>query len=306
MNCVTCEMLISTADVLNEHGEAVFEVFASAVISLGFSFTAVILIGIYMLRTQFGLENQIGPDATFRLFGSVGRVALGLVLISSFTLWKFGVIDLMAEITSFASASVINFEDPRGVLNNIDPKYKGLAAIEHVIFDPLNRTLQGITGRGLLNVVTNFHLILGIVVLYLAGLAAIVIVFLYYIEFEFLKFVFTAFAPLMIFAWVFEITRPAAWAAAKIFMQSILTLLLVSGVAAIIQAIFAPIEGEVPDRDVDGNVTAPIAGFENFFSGEEFFAMFVGTGVSNVLLILLKVVAILVVFGGIPSLRSGR
>jgi len=300
--CISCVMVENIIEALDGHAEKVFEQFATSIITLGSAFTSFILVGIYMLRTQFGLENQMGPEATYRFFGNIGRLALCLAIVSSFAFWKDTVVGMMEDLTSFTTGAILNVKTDE-LPPIVDPKYLGLASIEFVIFDPLNRTVEGITSRGLLSSITNLHLIIGVLVLYMSGIVGIVLVVLYYIEFEFWKFIFTAFAPLIIFAWVFEATRGAAWAAAKVFLQSVLTLMLVAGVASIIQAIFEPISDAAPER-VEGQLFIRADQFDDFLTGSQFVGIWAAEGVANLLLLFVKIIAILVVFGGIPSLRA--
>ena len=126
-----------------------------------------------------------------------------------------------------------------------------------------------------------------------------------FIEFEAIKFLLAAFGPLVIFAWVFEQTRPAAWTALKLLIQSALIIILTSAMVSMIGRSFSNI---VPDsilEEVGDTYEISTANMQIFLNQDSYGTTVILLIVVFVLFAILKGAALFIVFGaGSGSVRK--
>ena len=104
---------------------------------------------------------------------------------------------------------------------DLDENWPVLNYLENEMILPLNDMFAVASDAfGLTTIGKGAVVLLGILVLYITAIINIAIMTLMFIEFQAIKYLLGAFGPLVVFAWVFEQTRPAAWTAIKLLIQS--------------------------------------------------------------------------------------
>ncbi len=251
--CWSCNLLILTQSALSSYDQHVYEQLANAVMTTGAAITTIALIVTIIMRTQVGLDASAGPETANEVFGTLARLAWCTGILASFPFWKNGVVGIIdnaiASVT-YVALEVIPHQNqeqaPPGSPQNLEYALQSLATTEHAIFEPLSKITKAVNeqfGGNPLAYLTDgasaFLIYIIISFMMVLGVLDIFVVLLFYGEFIFWRFLVVAFGPLIIFAWVFPATRSAAWTAMKVLIQSGLTIIMISGVVAIIVSAYA-------------------------------------------------------------------
>lgn len=296
-SCFSCTIVSIFIDAGTENAERIFNFLTAPALQITSSFAAIFIIGTFAMRTQFGMAQSMGFEEHERIFGAFFRVGLAVGALASFSFWQGFVIEKIELLQVFITSAVLNtqsLEVPRGTRAEL----VGLAQIEQILFGPLIRTYEGIVAMGFLSSFSNIHILAGIGVAWVLGMASMVLVAVMYIEFFFWKYLIIAFGPLIICAWIFAPLRPGAWAAMKIFFQSVLTLILIAAAISFIDLVYEPIRRAAP-AEVGGSV-----GVSPEIIKDVLGKLIMVEAVVFFLLFLFKGVAIMIVFGGAPSMSK--
>jgi len=295
--CFTCGIILIFIDAGTNNAERIYDFLTKPTMQIASSFAAIVFVGGFALRTQFGLAQSMGFQAHEDLFGGMFRVGLAVGALATFPFWRDFVVGNIDQLQLFITTAVLTSQDfapPTGIRSELI----GLARIEHVIFNPLERTYEGVTAMGFTSSLKNIHIVAGIGLAWVIGMLSMVLVAVMYIEFFFWKYLVIAMGPLIIGAWIFPMLRPGAWAAMKIFFQAVLTLILIAAAVSFIDAVYEPIR-ELAPPEVGGSVGVTPEIIEGILG-----KLIMVEAVVFFLFILFKGVAILIVFGGVPGLSK--
>lgn len=305
--CYSCNLLIVMKTALLGFDEQVYGSLANAVTTTGAAIATITLLVTIIMRTQIGLDGSASPQVANEVFGTLARLAWCTGVLASFPFWKLGVIGVIDS----GIASIVNIT--LNALPASAPTYSGnpepgldyaltaLNATEITIFGPLAAILDAVQLKFSLSAIGNAVLIyIGITVMMFLGILDLAFLLLFYGEFMFWRFLITAFGPIIVFAWVFPATRPAAWSALKLLIQAGLTIIMSTGVVGIIVAAFAAIAPDLPVKNNDIKVEHLNSFFSMKAAGQ---AMLIQV-FALALFAFVKLVSLLIVFGSAANQAS--
>ncbi len=309
-DCMSCNTLLITSAALDGFDERVFSALASGVTTIGSSITTLALMIILIMRSQFGLEVSASPQTANEVFGIVARLAWCAGLLASFPFWKFYIIGTIDNIiAALITTAMLGLDDllvdyslPEGMPSA--HALKALYATENAMFTPLEKILDNVKetiGWSPASIANGGMIYIAISIIMFLAVLDLALVSLFYGEFMFWRFMLTAFGPIIAFAWVFPQTRPAAWTSIKLLIQSGLTIVMSTGVIAILVASFALITKLSPVQDNGTDVEA----LTQFFSFTGFGAAAFSAIYGLFLLVIIKGVSMFIVFGS-PGTQAGK
>lgn len=244
--CLSCLIMESVTSAFTDYNQVVFDNLAQGVVRVGASVTTIVILITLAFRTQFGLENSLSLYGANIMFGTLFRVGIAMGFLASFSLWQGLVLDTIEAFQVAATTASVNFDVDAPGLDQ--ERWTLLYYLEFKMWRPLadlyalvdNATSIWSIGKGA-------TLYIGLTILHLAALINLGILTLMFIEFQAIKYLLGAFGPLIIFAWIFEPTRPAAWTALKLLMQSALTIILASAMVSILGNAFEELASPLDD-----------------------------------------------------------
>lgn len=305
--CHSCEILMFVYSGLAGFDQQVFNQLASSIFIAGSSITTLVLLIMVVFRSQMGLDQMASPEVANKAFGIIFRLGIAVAFLSSYSIWKVYVLDIIDSGVGTVVTTAMQgipaqslSTAPAGTPQHLAFTFQGLAATEDAIFTPLTDIIKSVEDTFSLSTIGQSILIyMAVAIMFLLGIIDLAIVLIFYSEFMFWRFMIGAFGPLIIFAWVFEQTRPAAWSAIKLLLQSGLTLVMVTGVIAIIVAAFNNVAANDAIDPVSG--TIDVRQLANLFSlaeaGKSMLIQILAVG----LLLLVKILAFAIVFASVGS-----
>lgn len=309
--CHSCDILMFVYSGLAGFDQQVFNQLASSIFVAGSTITTLVLIIMVVFRSQMGLDQMASPEVANKFFGIIIRLGIAVAFLSSYSIWKVYVLDIIdsgvGTVVTIAMQGIpaqnLSTAHTTGP-SNLSFAYQGLAATEDAIFKPLTEIIKSVNVTFSFSQIGQSILIyVAVAIMFVLGIIDLAFVLLFYAEFMFWRFLVGAFGPLIIFAWVFEQTRPAAWSAIKLLIQSGLTLVLISGVIAIIVAAFNSIAANDAVDPVSGQID--VTKLADLFSlaeaGKSMLIQILAIG----LLLMVKILAFAIVFASVGS-SGGR
>lgn len=305
--CHSCDILNFVYTGLAGFDQQVFNQLASSIFITGSTIVTLVLLLMLVFRTQMGLDQVAAPEVANKVFGIIVRLMIAMMFISSFTLWKVYILNVIdASVGTVVTTAMQGIpaqsltSAPIGTPQNVAFTYQGLAATEEAIFKPLGEIIKSVNVTFSLSTIGQSILIyFAVAIMFMLGILNLAIVLLFYSEFMFWRFLVGAFGPVIIFAWIFEETRPAAWSAIKLLLQSGLTLVMVTGVIAIIVAAFNSVAANDAIDPLTGSID--MTKLANLFSlaeaGKSMLIEILAIG----LLMLVKILSFAIVFASVGS-----
>lgn len=308
--CHACGILDFVHSGLAGFDQQVFNQLASSIFITGSTIVTLVLLLMLVFRTQMGLDQVAAPEVANKVFGIIIRLMIAMMFVSSFTLWKVYVLDIIdAGVGTVVTTAMQGIpaqslsSAPTGTPQNLAFAYQGLAATERAIFDPLTEIIKSVNVSFSISTIGQSILIYAAVaVMFFLGIFDLAVVLLYYSEFMFWRFMVGAFGPIIIFAWIFEETRPAAWSAIKLLLQSGLTLIMITGVIAIIVAAFNSVAANDAIDPTTGaiDMTKLADLFSLAEAGKSMLIQILALG----LLAFVKVLSFAIIFGSVANTSS--
>ena len=263
--CLGCALPTLLETALLGVRENIYGGLSYFILQIGSGIALLVCLYILVFDSNFGIAWEAGIAAGLRSIALIKRLAIALTILSSYGLWDYWVVNVINQmvntsITVSLEATVEGLKNAtleRGTVENtiFKTRQSNFPAIEYLerhSIDPLLlllKSVSALTGLGSLGNAIGIYFF-GAIAVMLALLNVGIVSFLFAILGA-VKFLISAFGPLIIFAWVFDQSRGAAYGSIRLFFMVGLATVMVTALIGVIAGSYSDFTRIVTNQNLD-------------------------------------------------------